>query len=44
VNLDRFSQPMNWERKRKEHFVDELEEYKKRRDIELEEDEEEDDD
>lgn len=35
MNLDRFSWPMSWERNHRKVEIDELEEYKRRRDIEL---------
>lgn len=38
MNLDRFSRPMSWERNRRNAEIDELEEYKRIRDMELEED------
>lgn len=38
MNLDRFSWPMSWERNHRKVEIDELEEYKRRRDMELEED------
>lgn len=38
MNLDRFSRPMPWEHDRRKAEIDELEEYKRRRDMELEED------
>ncbi|NLD21642.1 MAG: hypothetical protein GX664_04050 [Bacteroidales bacterium] len=36
MNLDRFSWPMAWERNYRKVEIDELEEYKRRRDMELE--------
>lgn len=38
MNLDRFSRPMPWEYDHRKGEIDELEEYKRIRDMELEED------